>query len=80
MPEKYKIQYDKNSKINKWSIRNQLKIAIQEAVDELPVRDDIPVMTFQQKKMQIVTITIQVSKVDIFYNRIYYIHVLNRYK
>ena len=48
MPEKYKIQYDKNSKINKWSIRNQLKIAIQEAVDELPVRDDIPV--FNRKK------------------------------
>lgn len=48
MPEKYKIQYDKNNKINKWSIRNQLKIAIQEAVDELPVRDDIPV--FNRKK------------------------------
>ena len=42
MPEKYKLRYNKNGRISPWSYRNQLRIAIQEAVDELPVRDDIP--------------------------------------
>ena len=42
MPEKYKLRYNKNGQISQWSFRNQLSIAIQEAIDELPVRDDIP--------------------------------------
>ena len=42
MPEKYKLRYNQNRQINQWSIRNQLKIAIQEVIDELPVIDDIP--------------------------------------
>lgn len=42
MPEKNKLKYNRHRQINQWSIRNQLKIAIQEAVAELPVIDDIP--------------------------------------
>ena len=41
MPEKYKLRYNKNGKISSWSVRNQLRIAIQEVVDELPVRNNI---------------------------------------
>ena len=42
MPEKYKLRYNKNGRLSPWSYRNQLRIAIQEVIDELPVRDDIP--------------------------------------
>ena len=42
MPEKNKLKYNRHRQINQWSIRNQLKIAIQEAIAELPVIDDIP--------------------------------------
>jgi hypothetical protein len=42
MPAKNKIKYNRHGQINQWSIRNQLKIAIQEAINELPVIYDIP--------------------------------------
>ncbi len=42
MPRKNKLKYNRHGQINQLFIRNQLKIAIQEAIDELPVIDDIP--------------------------------------
>ena len=42
MPKKNKIKYNRCGQINQWSIRNQLKIAIQEIISELPVIDNIP--------------------------------------
>lgn len=42
MPKNNKIKYNRNGLINQWSIRNQLKIAIQEAINELPIIDNIP--------------------------------------
>ena len=57
MPKKLKLKYNRYGQLTSWSLRNQLKIAIQEAVDELPIRDDIPNDNLKSKNISKKTVS-----------------------